>query len=449
MIGEISSWNWSKISMTNLFPEIKKIYFIGIGGIGVSAVARMMKLSGKGVSGSEISASKITEELAELGVTIFPEHKATHLDPDVDTVVYTIAIHDDNEELVEAKRRGLNVLSYPQMLGKISSQLKTVAISGTHGKTTTTAMIAKALIDGGVSPTVIIGSLLKPEKVGEKGSNFVSGASDVFIVEACEYRRSFLNITPHILVITNIDTDHLDYYKDLVDIQSAFAEEVGEMTENDFVICNPADPNVAPVLKNAKAKIVDFTQAPKTENLQVPGDHNIRNAQAAFQVGKIFGIPEEKIHSSLQAFTGTWRRFEYKGETKNGALVYDDYGHHPTEIAATLQGTRSKFADKKIIAVFQPHLYSRTKLLFNEFSACFKDADEVVVMPIYAAREAFDGSITSGQLAEAIAKTGKKAQALSDEDALSYLNQFSHDTVILTTGAGDIYTKIADKLVTL
>lgn len=427
--------------MSNPFPDIKKIYFIGIGGIGISAVARMMLLQGKSVSGSESSPGKITEELEELGVKIFTSHDAHNIDADVDTVVYTIAIKDDNTELIEARSRGIDVISYPEMLGKISLKMRTVAISGTHGKTTTTAMVSGVLIDAGISPTVIVGSLLKPKDPTEKGSNFIPGTSDIFVVEACEYRRSFLNITPHVLIITNIDTDHLDYYKDLADIQSAFSELANKMTLDDYIVCDPNDENLKPVLLSTKAKIIDYTKVKRIEGLQVPGEHNIKNAQAAYSVGEIFNVSDEGIIKSLQSFSGTWRRFEYKGETVKGAKVYDDYGHHPTEIKATLQGARAMFPDKKIVAIFQPHLYSRTKLLFTEFSKCFSDADEVLIMPIYAAREALDETITSKQLSDAILAEGKRSSApQSFSDAEKYLTEtFGNDSVLMTVGAGDVY----------
>ncbi len=389
-----------------------KVHFIGIGGIGVSAIARMMLAEGNKVSGSDQSASEIVTALSTLGVDIKFGHAAGNIPADLDLVVYTIALADDNPELVEAKRRGIEALTYPEMLGRISADKYTIAVAGTHGKTTTTAMLAQIFIDAGLDPTVIVGSLLK-----DSHSNFIAGKSKYLITEACEYRRSFLNLKPRILVITNIDNDHLDYYKDLADIQSAFAELAAKVPPDGYLITEKEYSKINP----------DF-------ELKVPGEHNVKNAQAALAVANVVGISRSISLGALNKFSGTWRRFEFKGRMPSGALVYDDYAHHPTEIKATLQAAR-EVAKKKIIVVFQPHLYSRTKLLFGDFVKSFSEADEVIILPIYAAREPLDPSITSQMLAEAIG--GLSLPGF--EEVATYLAAHANsDNLVITMGAGDI-----------
>jgi len=382
---------------------IKKIHFIGIGGIGVSAIARMFLLEGKEVSGSDRSKSVITDELEKLGATIYEGHAKSNVPEDCDLVVYTIAVGDDNPERGVCK----NELTYPEVLGLISKDKFTIAVSGTHGKTTTTGMIAKIMIDAGLNPTVIVGSLLKDVK-----SNFVAGDSEYLVVEACEYRRSFLNLHPTILVITNIEADHLDYYKDLDDIKSAFEEMKAKVQDGGVIITEK-----------------EYSQAPDDFQLQAPGEHNIKNAQAAYMVGKVLDISEEDIRKSLEEFSGTWRRFDFLGKTKEGVFVYDDYAHHPDEVRATLKGFREKYPDKKILVIFQPHLYSRTKLLLDEFAKSFSDADRIIITPIYAAREERDESISHEMLADRIG-----GEVADDFDSIDIKDA----EVVVVMGAGDI-----------
>jgi UDP-N-acetylmuramate--alanine ligase len=301
-------------------------------------------------------------------------------------------------------------------------------------------MIAKILIDLGMDPTVIVGSLLKEQK-----SNFISGKSKYFIVEACEYRRSFLNIEPKILVITNIDNDHLDYYKDIKDIQSAFHEMAMKVPEDGYIVYFSNDPLVYEVLQGVKAKKVDALDSySHNMKIAVPGEHNKKDGAMALTVACLLKIDKEKAVEKLSTFSGTWRRFEYKGQTKSGALVYDDYGHHPTEIKATLAGAREYFGNKKIKVVFQPHLFSRTKLLLDDFAHAFSDADEVILAPIYPAREAFDSSISSEILAE---KIGPKAKSFPDFSIIEkyLLDSLSENDILMIVGAGDIY-KVGEEI---
>ncbi|MCX6713333.1 MAG: Mur ligase family protein, partial [Candidatus Vogelbacteria bacterium] len=239
-------------------------------------------------------------------------------------------------------------ISAIEALGLVSAQKYTIAVSGTHGNTTTTAKLAKIFIDAGLDPTVVVGSLLVDQQ-----SNFIAGNGKYFIAEACEYKRSFLNLNPQALIITNIDNDHLDYYKDLVDIQSAFAELAAKIPADGYLICDKNDPALAPVLIAAKCQVLDYRH-PMSIKLKQPGEHNQKDAAAALVLAQALGVPEDKSLASLANFAGTWRRFEYKGEM-NGVKIYDDYAHHPTEIKATLAGAREMAGkDKKITVVFQP-----------------------------------------------------------------------------------------------
>lgn len=429
----------------NFLKNIHSAHFIGIGGIGVSAVARLMLLRGVTVSGSDREHSVITEKLESEGAEIFIGHDAKHVSASCDLVVYSPAVANDNPELVTARERGVQTLSYPEALGMISRGMRTIAVSGTHGKTTTTAMIAEVLVGANLSPTVIVGSLLK------SGTNFIAGKSDLFVVEACEYKRSFLQLLPEILVITNIDNDHLDYYGSIEGVQKAFAEMIEKVPVNGAIVCDPGDPLVALVLVNGVARIVDYTLGSSTPKLAVSGEHNIKNAKAALAVARILGVDEKEACTLLAEFQGTWRRMEYKGKMESGALIYDDYAHHPTEIKATLQGFRSKYPEGNIRVIFQPHLYSRTKLLLNDFAQSFNDADEVIVAPIYAARETNDTTISAEILAQRIVDEqkvkGLRAWAMIDFETIEkYLRETStSNDVVITMGAGDIY-KVVENL---
>ncbi len=422
--------------------NIKVAHFVGIGGVGTSAVARMLLTRGVAVSGSDREPSPNTEKLMAEGVKVFFGHDKANVPPDCDLVAYSPAVKMDNPELVVAAERGIQVFSYPRVLGIISEGMRTIAVSGTHGKTTTTAMISEILVGAKLSPTVIVGSILK-----KTGSNFVAGTSNLFVAEACEYQRSFMNLTPEILVITNIDNDHLDYYGNIEGVQKAFAEFAEKVPENGVVVCDPNDPFVAPVLKNVKARIVDYTKEDIMVPLQVSGAHNVKNAKAAIAVAQILGVNNIEAIRLLALFKGTWRRMESKGKMQNGALVYDDYAHHPTEIKATLQGFREKYRNWRIVVVYQPHLYSRTKSLLNDFAQAFSDADEVIVAPIYAAREAVDPEISSEILADKIRAHNPNVHAGANfAEIENYLRDtITENDLVVTMGAGDIY-KIGERL---
>ncbi len=423
--------------------KIHKVHFIGIGGIGVSAIARMMLHLGKKVSGSDNSPSEITEELKKLGVEVVQGHKAENIKDDVGLVVYTAAVPKENPEFVEAVKKNILILSYGDMLGVVSKGKKVIAVSGTHGKTTTTAMLAEILMKGGLQPTVVVGSLLLNPR-----TNFVPGTSDLFVTEADEYKKSFSNLSPFILIITNIDLDHLDFYKDLADIQNAFAELVEKIPEDGFLICNMTHPHSGLVVARAKCIVLDYASLLDFPHLKVPGKHNRENAKAAACAASVLGVSPESIDEALKEFKGTWRRFEYKGLTKNGTLVYDDYAHNPHKVRAALSGAREMFPDRKITVVFQPHLYSRTKLLLEEFANSFADADRVLITPIYAAREQNDPSISSQILAGAIQKNSRKGEVVKNMETLheDVESLCKKDEILIFMGAGDLY-KIAEKMI--
>src|SRR3989344_7081322 len=437
--------------------KIKKVFFVGLGGIGISAIARMMLLEGKVVLGSDIGESNITDELKKLGAQIVLGQGIELVPKDAGLVVYSIAVPRYDPEffkkLQDLGSSGVIIRSYPEMLGQVTRAKYTIAVSGTHGKTTTTAMVAKVLTDTGHHPSVILGSLLKESK-----SNLIMGTSNFFVVEACEYERSFLNIKPRMLIITNIEEDHLDYYKNLADIQDAF-EELMLQTE-DLVIYNGRDANTRKLInefenKKHKCGVLDYSKfLDKVPKLSVPGEHNRMNAASALALAYILNIKDEDAAKSIAEFSGTWRRLEKKGVIESGTIIYDDYAHHPTEIKASLQALRELYpkGEKNITVLFQPHLYSRTKALFSDFAKSFTEADKVLLLPIYFAREEKDESISSEKLAMAINQTihaqGEYAKAFPDfesaERAVLALNLGPKD-VFVTMGAGEAY-KVADKV---
>lgn len=435
-------------------PKINNVHFIGIGGIGISAVARMMQEKGKIVSGQDMQDGEVINELRKLGIDISIGQSYEAIPEGANLVVYTRAIEMYDQELFDRlQKSNFAVLSYPEMLGVISKDKYTIAVCGTHGKTTTTGMIAEIFVDNGSDPTVIVGSLLKT-KNGTR-TNYIGGKSDYFIVEACEYRRSFLNISPKILVITNVDEDHLDYYKDIEDIKDAFRSMAMKIPSNGFIICNKNDPNVSDVIKGAEGRVIDWGEYfDKDIKLKIPGLHNKKNAAAACAAAASQNILPNISKKYLAEFPGTWRRFEYKGKLFKNALIYDDYAHHPNEIMATLEGFRELYPKEDgwhLTVIFQPHLFSRTKLLLNDFAKSFKDADQVMLLPIYYAREVDDGSISSERLEFEINKYTDNAEAFSSFEKLeknlaTRLMHMTDKNIIITMGAGEAF-KIGDKLI--
>lgn len=445
--------------------KIKNVHFVGIGGIGVSAVARMMVHEGKNVSGQDMQGGEIVEELKKLNIDIKIGQSYEGIPEGTELVVYTVAIETydkelfeklkldpNSQEFVNGQRKNFEVRSYPEMLGIISEDKYTIAVCGTHGKTTTTGMIAEIFKDAELDPTVIVGSLLK-DKEGNR-TNFIGGnpnregGQGYFIVEACEYRRSFLKINPNIVVITNVDEDHLDYYKDIEDIKSAFREFVMKVPSDGFVICNIDDKNIKDVVSGINAKVINWGEYfNKDLKLKIPGIHNKKDAAAAVSVAINCGIKKEIAEGYVSQFPGTWRRFEFKGQMPNGVFVYDDYAHHPLEITSTLQGFRELYPKEDgwiLTVVFQPHLFSRTKLLLNDFAQSFSDADQVMILPIYYAREVDDGSISSDKLAFEINKYTDNAEAFPDfrsleKNIFERLEKMNEKNIVITMGAGEAF----------
>ena len=408
----------------------------------MSALAQLMQHDGAVVTGSDREESPVTAMLEKQGIEVRIPQKAGNVPEDAELVVYSDAVPEDNPERAESARRGIAQKSYFQTLGQVSAGKRTIAVAGTHGKTTTTGMLAKLMKDAGAQPTAIVGSLMR-----DFGSNYVAGESDFFVVEACEYKDHLLELSPEVLVITNLEWDHTDYFPSLEALQASFKKAVAKVPAHGAIVTNPAHPNIAPVLEGARARVVDYTREP-AHDLELPGNFNVDNARAAAAAARAVlpDLSEETIARSLESFQGTWRRFEYKGKTANGAFVYDDYAHHPTAIQATLSALKSK-ATGKIYVAFHPHLYSRTKDLFEGFAHSFGLADKVLIAPIYAAREVDDGSVSSEKLAARIRELGTDASAPASFDEIErLLGSAGPDDIIMTMGAGDIY-KVADALV--
>lgn len=422
--------------------DISRIHFIGIGGIGMSALARFLVHEKKRVSGSDRAGSQITEALETEGVTVYTEQVAANISKDIELVIYTEAMSHDHEEMVAAKKLGVPMINYFEALGLAMNPYYLIAVSGTHGKTTTTAMLTDVFEAAGKDPTTIVGSLRAKTK-----SNFRAGKSKYAIVEACEYKRDFLHLRPDVLIITNVEYEHTDYYRDITDVQDAFRELVLQVNEGGMVVVNTKDPVIMPIIVGVR-NVIDYTEfLDVTLPLKQPGLHNRLNAAAALAVARHEKLDMDEAQTALSEFTGTWRRFEYKGEFQ-GVPVYDDYAHHPTEIKATLDGVRELYPEKDITIVFEPHTYSRTGMLFEDFAKAFGYADRVLLLPIYAAREDNPHGISSRELAVKSLEHNKNVLYVPTyEAAIDTLKDATKaNDVIVVLGAGNI-TKLAGELV--
>lgn len=438
----------------------KKVHFIGIGGISMSGLAAVLLNSGFKVSGSDAKDSIIIEKLRASGAEIYIGHRRENIN-DVDLIVYTAAIPSNNPELLEAKNKKIQLMDRAEFLGHIMKGHKyNVAISGTHGKTTCTSMLSHVTIEGDLDPTILIGG-----ELDVIGGNFRIGNSEYFLTEACEYKQSFLKFFPYVGVILNIDADHLDCYKDINEIADTFEAFSKLIPTDGYLVGYGEDSRVKDILDKANcntlsygfenaditAKNINFNKMGCASfdiykdnknlfsiSLNVPGKHNILNALATICVSLIFNLNHNSITSGLSNCKGAHKRFEYKGEI-NGVTVIDDYAHHPTEIKATLS-TAQKIEHNKIYCVFQPHTYTRTKTLFNEFTTAFDDADELILMDIYAAREKDTGIVSSNMLGDAIRKRGINCVNVhSHNEALEYVkSKVNNNDLLLTVGAGDV-----------
>ena len=386
--------------MKPLSPAQNRIHFIGIGGIGTSALARWFLSQGYKVSGSDAFSSSTTKELQKEGIRVFIGHHTQNLPKDARMVVFTAAIPKDNPEYLQAQKLGIPALSYSQALGNIVKQCKTLAVSGAHGKSTTTALLSLVLIKAGFNPGVIIGTKLK--EFGN--SNFHKGKGEWLVIEADEYHHSFLNYSPFGAIITNIDREHLDYYKNLAEIKNAFLKFINNIRTGGILVVNKDDKNlfslknkIQKIAKKQYLKVYWYSIRDKNSKkivnhlrkiLKISGEHNISNALAVYVLSSVLGVKEGNIFNALNSYRGAWRRMEYRGElkAKNYKLkadIYDDYAHHPTEIKATLSGIAQKWTKAHLICVFQPHQAKRLKALFKEFVTAFDDADTLILLDIY------------------------------------------------------------------
>jgi len=431
-------------SKIDLF-KTKNIHFVGIGGIGMSSLARHFLSEKKVVRGSDRELTDLTKALAAEGIQVCCPQSADNIAPGTELVIYTEAVTKGSDgwaELEEAKKRKIPCINYFEALGLAMNPYYLIAIAGTHGKTTTTAMITDIFEAVEKDPTAVIGSLRAKSQ-----SNYRAGKSKYAIVEACEYKRDFLHLRPEILVITNIELEHVDYYKSLEDVQDAFRTLVSQVSDTGFVICDPKDPVVAAVVADAVATVVDYTQYLDLQlALKQPGIHNKLNAAAAVAAAAQEKINRNDASQALTEFAGTWRRYQYKGEL-NGVPVYDDYAHHPTEIAVTIAATKELYPDKRIVVVFKPHTYSRAAALFDDFARSFKGATRICLLPIYGAREENVTGVSSREMAVKALEYVSDAQYFDSHEALeaNLRDTLVPGEVLVVMGAGDV-TLVADSL---
>lgn len=413
---------------------------VGIGGIGMSALAQLLLNDGKNITGSDLVSDPATDLLKTKGIDVFIGDG--NVPENAEVLIYSDACSEDNQERIQAKEMGIPELSYFKALGEISKDYFTITVSGTHGKTTTTGMLGKILIDAGLSPTVVVGSILKDFE-----SNFVAGKK-VLVVEGCEYMDHCLQLKTDMLVLTNIEYDHPDYFENLEDIQKTFKKTIDQLPKDGKVVVNLNDKNIAPIIEGlADDRIVDYSKEEIGE-LQLIGDFNKMNAKAAKAAALAYDPSIKEVDESLASFKGAWRRFEYIGETKKGAAIYDDYAHHPTAIKVTLEAVREKFPGKKVAVVFYPHLHSRTKTFFDEFAEELGKADYVIVAPIYKAREEDTDGVSNKLLVEKIKEKNENAHCIDNIDEIveAVLENTSEEYIIITMGAGDNY-KVGERLI--
>ncbi len=440
---------------------VHHVHFVGIGGIGMSGIARVLLEEGYRVSGSDLRASPLTETLVGLGGTVYEGHAAKNI-AGADLVVVSSAVPPHNPEVLAAQESRIPVVGRAQILGQIMEGRYGVAVAGTHGKTTTSAMIALILERAGFDPTIIVGGVIP-----ELGSNAKAGKGKYLVLEADEYQRTFLGLSPSVAVVTNIEMDHPDYFRDLEDIYQAYLEFVKLVPqEGEIFLCadDPMgqrleeEPHLAEITTyglglRARWRAADLAAnaaggsefrvlasgRPRGEfNLRIPGRHNVKNGLAALAVSDYLGINLMEAGKTLAQFRGVERRFEVKGEA-TGVMVIDDYAHHPTEIKATLAAARERYPERRVWAIFQPHTYSRTKALWSEFATSFGDADQVVVTDIYPARESDDLGVNAQELVAAMSHPGVHYAGTLPNVVTMLCQQLRGGDLLITLGAGDIY----------
>jgi UDP-N-acetylmuramate--alanine ligase len=444
-----------------MFRKIQKLHFVGIGGIGMSGIAELLLNLGYKVSGSDLKPSSVTDRLAALGGEIHIGHRAENVEG-TNVVVISSAVRPDNVEVVQAKKLQIPVIPRAEMLAELMRLKYGVAIAGSHGKTTTTSMIATVLVNGGFDPTAVIGG-----RLNAFGSNAKLGKGDFLVAEADESDGSFLKLTPAIAIITNIDREHLDHYANLDEIQAAFVAFANKVPFYGAVVLCLDDPNVQAILPKIERRIITYGTSSQADlvashiqfqdfgtscqvrykgnpigtlRLRVPGEHGILNSLAAVATGLELEIPFDKIAEALGAFQNADRRFQVRGQ-KADILVVDDYGHHPTEIMATLSAARHA-CDRRIVTVFQPHRYTRIQALEEDFARAFNHADVLIVLPIYAAGEEPIPGVTSERLVDQIKKFGHRDVIYAPDFAGAQKileDKLQDGDLLLTLGAGDVW----------
>jgi UDP-N-acetylmuramate--alanine ligase len=444
-----------------MFKNIHRVHFVGIGGIGMSGLAEILLNQGFEVSGSDKTLSEITDHLSRLGIKVFEGHSPENL-KNVDVLVYSSAVTTDNPEVRAAIERKIPVIKRAEMLAESMRMKYGIGIAGTHGKTTTTSMVGLTLTEGNIDPTIIVGGKLS----GLGGTNARLGQGEFIVVEADEFDRTFLKLTPTIAVLTTLESEHLDTYKDLDDIQSAFTEFANKVPFYGFVVLCLDEPGLQDIIPSINKKIITYGLTPQADvratdithkqfssefnvkykgkelgriKLNIPGVHNVKNALAAIIIAKELEIEFAVIKKALESFSGVYRRFEVKYNKE--ILVVDDYAHHPTETSVTLAGVRAGW-DRRLIAVFQPHLYSRTRDFYQEFGRSFLNSDIFICTDVYPAREEPISGISGELIADAAKKFGhKNVFYVPDKKNLpKILNELKKDNdIIITMGAGDIW----------
>ncbi len=447
------------------------VHFVGIGGIGLSAIARILLQRGYAVSGSDLTLSGITEDLVQLGASVHHGHQRENIGP-ANLVVASSAIRTDNPEIVGAQERNIPAIGRGQMLAWLMKDRRGIAIAGTHGKTTTTAMIGLVLEEAGLDPVIVVGGI-----VPELGTNAKDGSGVYFVLEADEYDRTFLELWPEIAVVTSIEMDHPDCFADLNDMAEAFQRFLSQLPADGCVVAYEGDSQVKKVVelldqrrvltyglgKDANWRALSLRQNTLGGSdfrvivdgddkgqfqLGIPGVHNVSNALAAIAVTDYLGLDLGSVRETLRHFQGVKRRFEVKGEV-NGITVIDDYAHHPSEIRATLAGARERYPGRRIWVVFQPHTYSRTRALLPEFAAAFDDADRVIVTAIYAAREANSLGISADDLVRKMSHSRVEHIPNRSEVGSWVRDQLEPRDVLITMGAGDVWRVGEDVLALL
>lgn len=442
--------------------KYKNIHMIGIGGVSMSGIAAILSNWGFTVTGSDRSSSVNTDKLISMGIKVVIGHDLADI-ASSDVVIYTAAIKQDDPEIVEAKRLNIPTIERADFLGELTRCFKdTICISGTHGKTTTTSMVALCFLEAIQDPSIQVGAVLK-----QLDGNYRVGTSEHFIIEACEYVESFLKFSPKAEIILNIDNDHLDYFKTFENIKNAFVKYVKLLPDDGLLVINGDDKNCLDLPQYTNCNILKYGINNKDTNfyadnisfdndgfpsfdvfknnefyckikLSVPGKHNILNALACICLCDYYGIDKKSIENALSKFTGADRRFEFKGKV-NGASIYDDYGHHPTEVKAVAKAMQEKKYNKSWV-VFQPHTYSRTKNLLNDFADALINFDNIIVLDIYAARETNTYNISSQDLVNKIKELGKDAKYIPDfNECVSYLKEnVKENDIVMTLGAGTV-----------